>query len=161
MTYIDLDEVPLGHLTGLEYQAFKDPSLEEGPSQQAIERNRQHLGAFLQADVVVIGAPVYNISIPSQLKAWIDRLAVAGKTFRHVAGGAEGLLQDKRVHLVITSGNAGQSSESLDHNEAYLRYFFGFLDIKEVSVTRADGLALGPESRKAAIGEALARSAAA
>ena len=116
------------------------------------------LDEFLAADVVVVGAPMYNFSIPSTLKAWIDRLAIAGKTFRYGSNGAEGLAGGKRV--IIASSRGGIYSEgpgeAMDFQEDYLRKVFGFFGITDVEVVRAEGVNLGPEQKKQAIAAALA-----
>ena len=116
------------------------------------------LAEFLAADAVVVGAPMYNFSIPSQLKAWIDRIAQAGKTFRYTASGPEGLAGDKKVVIVSARGGkyAGTPIETLlDHQESYLRAVFGFFGITDVSVLRAEGVALGGRAREAAVEQAL------
>ncbi|GAA4335479.1 FMN-dependent NADH-azoreductase [Pigmentiphaga soli] len=116
------------------------------------------LNEFLEADVVVVGAPMYNFSVPSQLKAWIDRLAQAGKTFRYTAEGPQGLAGGKRVIIVSSRGGmyAGTKFEQLmDHQEAYLRAVFGFFGITDVEIVRAEGVGMGPEAREKAL--ALAR----
>lgn len=110
---------------------------------------------FLDADVIVIGAPMYNFSIPSTLKAWIDRIAVAGRTFRYTATGPEGLAGGKR--LIIASARGGIYPEtSNDFQEPYLRQVFGFLGIDEVSFVRAEGGAYSPQHRNDALAQALA-----
>jgi FMN-dependent NADH-azoreductase len=101
---------------------------------------------FLEADVVVIGAPMYNFGIPSTLKAWIDRLAVAGKTFRYTESGPQGLAGGKKVILASSRGGFHQDSAS-DFQEAYLRFLFGFLGITDLEIVRAEGLAVSPEQR--------------
>jgi FMN-dependent NADH-azoreductase len=122
--------------------------------QQDLTRGQKALADFLAADVIVIGAPMYNFSIPSQLKAWIDRLAVAGKTFRYTEKGPQGLVPDKRV-IVASSRGGFYGPETpaafLDHQESYLRGLFGFLGITDVTFIRAEGVNLGPEQRSAAL----------
>jgi FMN-dependent NADH-azoreductase len=114
------------------------------------------LEEFLAADVVVIGAPMYNFGIPSQLKAWIDRICVAGRTFRYDAGGPVGLAGGKRV--VIASARGGRYAEgaaaAFDFQEPYLRKVFGFLGITDVEVIRAEGLALDEDHRAQALAAA-------
>ena len=115
-------------------------------------------GYFLAADIVVVGAPMYNFTLPSQLKAWLDRLAVAGKTFRYTENGPEGLAGGKRV--IIASSRGGFYGDDtpgamLDHQEKYLRTFFGLLGITDIDYVRAEGLALSPESRASAVDNAL------
>ena len=115
------------------------------------------LEEFLAADVVVIGAPMYNFTLPSQLKAWIDRILVAGKTFHYTANGPEGLVKDKRVIIALARGGfyeAGTPTAALEHLESYLRSAFNFIGVEPEFVV-ADGLAIGPEQREAGIGAAL------
>ncbi len=109
---------------------------------------------FLAADVVVVGAPFYNFTIPSQLKAWIDRIAQAGRTFRYTAAGPEGLAKGKKVIIASSRGGIYSTSEmgqALEHQESYLKTVFGFLGITDVSIVRAEGVAMGDESRAKAL----------
>ena len=121
------------------------------------------LDEFLAADIVVIGAPMYNFGVPSQLKAWIDCLAVSGKTFRYTETGVEGLASGKRVIIASSRGGfyAGSSPmASLDHQEAYLSGFFGFLGVTDIAFVRAEGVNISPEQRQRGIESALAEVAA-
>ena len=142
VAYRDLAGQSLPHFT---------PMLAE--SDPCARRNAEVLDEFLAADTVVIGAPMYNFSIPSQLKAWIDRILVAGKTFRYGAGGPEGLAGGKRV--IIASSRGGIYSEgaaqAVDFQENYLRHVFGFIGITNVEFVRAEGLNLGVEQREASL----------
>ena len=113
------------------------------------------LEEFLAADTVVIGAPMYNFSVPSQLKAWIDRIAVAGKTFRYTDHGPEGLAGDKRVIVAISRGGFYDEGNAMEHVETYLRGVLGFLGVGPEFV-HADGIAVGPEQRDAGIANGLA-----
>jgi FMN-dependent NADH-azoreductase len=108
---------------------------------------------FLAADVVVIGAPMYNFTIPSQLKAWIDRIAQAGRTFRDTAAGPEGLAGGKTVIVASTRGGmyAGLPNEAMDHQESYLKTVFGFFGITDLRFVRAEGLAMGDQARAKAM----------
>ena len=109
-------------------------------------------------DVIVIGAPMYNFSIPSQLKAWIDRIAVAGKTFRYTANGPEGLAGNKRVIVAVSRGglySAGMPAAAFEHVESYLRGVFGFLGVTDLEIVVAEGLQIGPEQREKAMQSAL------
>ncbi|MDR0204748.1 MAG: FMN-dependent NADH-azoreductase [Delftia acidovorans] len=109
---------------------------------------------FLAADVVVVGAPFYNFTIPSQLKAWIDRIAQAGRTFRYTAAGPEGLAKGKKVVIASTRGGIYSTSDmgqALEHQESYLKTVFGFLGITDVSIVRAEGVAMGEESKAKAL----------
>ncbi|KRE90576.1 FMN-dependent NADH-azoreductase [Frateuria sp. Soil773] len=114
------------------------------------------LEEFLAADVIVVGAPMYNFTISSQLKAWIDRILVAGKTFRYTANGPEGLAGSKRV--IVASSRGGLYSQgpgaALDFQEPYLRAAFAFIGITDIEFVRAEGVNLGPESKAEALKQA-------
>jgi FMN-dependent NADH-azoreductase len=116
------------------------------------------LADFLAADVIVIGAPMYNFGIPSQLKAWIDRIAVPGKTFRYTETGPEGLAGGKKVIVASTRGgiySADAPAAVMDFQEPYLRTVFGFFGITDLEFVRAEGMGLGPEPKALAIERAL------
>ena len=135
----DLVTEPLAHLT---LDAFADSSI---------------LDEFLAAETIVIGAPMYNFTLPSQLKAWIDRILVAGKTFRYTENGPEGLATGKRVIVALARGgfyDSGSPAATLEHLETYLRGVFNFIGIKPEFVA-ADGLNISPEHREASIKQAL------
>jgi len=144
--YRDLDADPVAHLTGR--------SLAKADPAEAADAERV-LQQFLDADVIVIGAPMYNFAIPSTLKAWIDRVTVAGQTFRYAEGGPEGLAGSKQV--VVASGRGGIHTDApSDYQEPYLRQIFGFLGIKEVEFVRAEGVAFSPQHRADALAAARA-----
>ena len=112
---------------------------------------------FLAADTVVIGAPMYNFTLPTQLKAWIDRILVAGKTFRYTENGPEGLATGKRVIVGLARGgfyNQGSPASALEHLETYLRGIFNFIGI-EPQFVAADGLSISHEQRRESIDLAL------
>ena len=113
-------------------------------------RNAAVLEEFLAADVVVIGAPLYNFSVPSQLKAWIDRIAVAGRTFRYTASGPEGLAGGKTVIVAVSRGGVYGPSAP-EFGESYLRFLFSFLGIDDLTFVRAEGLALSAQHREVAM----------
>ncbi|WP_425928103.1 FMN-dependent NADH-azoreductase [Pseudomonas sp. NyZ201] len=117
------------------------------------------LQEFLDADAVVIGAPMYNFSIPSQLKAWIDRIAVAGKTFRYTEAGPEGLCGNKKVIVVSTAGGLHVGQPTGVGHEEFLKVLLGFIGITDVEFVRAHGLAYGEEPRNSAIQAAQAQIA--
>ena len=146
VTYRDLAAAPLPHLDGSAL-AKSDPD--------SVAVAERVLEEFLAADVVVVGAPMYNFSIPSQLKAWIDRVAVAGRTFRYTEKGPEGLAGGKRVVVASTRGGVHSGAPS-DFVEPYLRQVFGFLGIADVEFVTAEGLAYSPEHRAQAMAGALA-----
>lgn len=112
---------------------------------------------FLAADVLVIGAPFYNFGIPTQLKAWIDRLAQPGRTFRYTASGPEGLAKGKKVIVASTRGGIYSTSDmgrALEHQESYLQTIMGFFGITDVEFVRAEGLGMGEEAKAAALRQA-------
>ena len=109
---------------------------------------------FLAADVIVVGAPMYNFSIPSQLKSWIDRIAQAGRTFKYTEKGPQGLAGGKTVIVASTRGGSYAGMPSLDHQESYLKTVFGFFGITDVRFVRAEGLAMGDEAKAKALAAA-------
>ncbi len=155
ITYRDLASEPLPHLSGSHIAARQPGSPPAGPDVQAdLTLGGKLLDEFIAADIVVLGAPMYNFGISSQLKAWIDRIVVAGKTFRYSAKGPEGLAGSKRV--VVASSRGGVFSEggpaaAFDHQESYLRSVFGFIGIPDIEIVRAEGLSVGPELKVQAI----------
>lgn len=119
--------------------------------------SEQLVSQFLAADVVVIGAPFYNFSIPSQLKAWIDRIAVAGQTFRYTEAGPEGLCGNKKVIIVSTAGGLHVGQPTGVGHEDYLKVMLGFLGITDIEFVRAHGLAYGEDVRSKALSDARAQ----
>ena len=132
---------------------------EESESQRyENEVSESLVSQFLDADVVVIGVPFYNFSIPTQLKAWIDRVAQAGRTFKYTENGPVGLAGGKTVILAVARGGVYSNSEAgqaMEHQESYLKVVFGFFGITDVRVIRAEGVAMGEEHKAAAISGAL------
>ena len=119
--------------------------------------SEQLVSQFLAADVVVIGAPFYNFSIPTQLKAWIDRLAQPGRTFHYTANGPEGLAKGKTVIVASTRGGVYSTSEggqAMEHQESYLKVVFGFFGITDVRFVRAEGVAMGDAAKAQAMADA-------
>lgn len=110
---------------------------------------------FLSAEIVVIGAPMYNFTIPTQLKSWIDRLLQAGRTFRYGETGPVGLAGGRKVIVVSSRGGIYTAGlEAMDHQEAYLRTALGFIGVTDIEFVRAEGLGYGPEHRDRAVTEA-------
>lgn len=127
--------------------------------QQEIAVTDAVLDEFLAADIVVVGVPMYNFSIPSQLKTWIDCLSVRGKTFSYSESGATGLCGGKRVIIASSRGGiytAPSPMAGFDHQESYLASFFGFIGITDIAFVRAEGVNYGPEHRQRALDSALA-----
>jgi len=147
VNYRDLAASPLDHLT-LALLAGREAA--------------ETLDEFLAADTIVIGAALYNFTIPSQLKAWIDRVLIAGKTFRYGANGPEGLAGGKRVVVALARGGLygeGSPFAHFEHAETLLRGAFAFIGIPDAEFIVAEGLNLGEESRRAAIDAALGQAA--
>jgi FMN-dependent NADH-azoreductase len=164
VTYRDLVAQPVDHLTGAHLAAAQGAKLASPTLQHDVDTGRSDLDTFLAADVIVVGAPMYNFGIPSQLKAWIDRIAVAGKTFRYTAKGPEGLAGGKKVFVVSSRGGFygdGTPAALLDHQETYLRGLFGFLGITDIHFIRAEGLAVSDDHRAKALANADVEIAAA
>ncbi len=152
--YRDLAANPVSHLTAGHLAAMQGATPEDPALARDIAEGQKALDEFLAADIVVVGAPMYNFGVPSQLKAWIDRLAVAGKTFRYTEKGPEGLAGDKKVIVVSSRGGVfkpGTPAASFDHQETYLRALFGFLGVTNISFVRAEGVAMGPKAREEAV----------
>ncbi|TRO96528.1 FMN-dependent NADH-azoreductase [Glycocaulis profundi] len=161
--YRDLAADAPGHLDGDVLQALGGDVADLSEAQK---RERAFTDAlieeFLAADVVVIGAPMYNFAIPTQLKAWLDRLAQAGRTFRYTEAGAVGLAGGKTVYVASSRGGkyfGTEAEAAMDHQEAYLKAILGFFGITDVRVIRAEGLAMGDEARAAGLDAAAAQIA--
>jgi FMN-dependent NADH-azoreductase len=155
VTYKDLAAEPIPHLSGAHLAAAQAREGQHDPAlAQDLAVGGKALEEFLAADVVVIGVGFYNFGIASQLKAWVDRVAVAGKTFRYSEKGAEGLAGGKRVILAISRGGfyaAGSPAAGFEHAETYLRGVFGFLGVTDLQVIVAEGVAAGPAQREASV----------
>jgi len=165
VTYRDLAADPLPHLSGAYVAATRFGA--QGEPDEALARDLAQgqavLDEFLAADVVVIGVAFYNFTIATQLKAWIDRLALPGKTFRYTEKGPEGLCGGKRVILTITRGGfygPDTPAAAFEYAEGYLRALFAFIGIPSPEVIVAEGLNTGLEQREAALSAASQRIAA-
>ena len=149
--HVDLAAHPLPHLSA--------GSLARADETDAA-RDARALADFQSADVIVIGAPMYNFAIPSQLKAWIDRIVVAGKTFRYTESGPHGLAGGKRIVVAVSRGGVYPPDAPGDFVEPYLTFVFRFLGITDLTFIRAEGLAISPERRQQGLNAALASIAA-
>ncbi|HET8816954.1 MAG TPA: NAD(P)H-dependent oxidoreductase, partial [Pseudidiomarina sp.] len=141
VTYRDLVTQPVPHLDA--------ETLMDGNNALS-----QELIAELQAaDIIVIGAPMYNFTIPTQLKAWLDRVLKAGVTFKYTEHGPQGLLTGKTAYIASGRGGIYSKGEAaaMDHQESYLRQALGFIGINHVHIVRAEGLNLGEEPREQAL----------
>lgn len=165
VVYRDLALDPALHLSSAHMAAWAGAALEGARLCCDLELGQEYLTEFFEADIVVIGAPMYNFTVPSQLKAWIDRVVVAGETFRYnESGEVQTLLpRGKRVIIVSTRGNvykADTPTAALEHHESYLKGVLTFLGVDNISIVRAEGLALGPDAKHTAINRARAEIAA-
>ena len=163
VTYLDLAASPISHLSGA-YLAGQTAEVQHDQAlQEDLALGGKVLADFLAADIVVIGVALYNFTVSSLLKAWVDRILVVGKTFRYTAAGAEGLAGGKRVILTIARGGfygPGTPHQAFEHAETYLRTVFGFIGITNPEVIVAEGIAIGPEQREKSVKKALDEVAA-
>ena len=161
VSYRDLASEHLPHLIPATLPSAHPASAMAGPldatALAARDNSDRILEEFLAADAVVIGAPMYNFTIPSQLKAWIDRLVVTGKTFRYTEQGPEGLAGGKHVIVALTRGGfygPESAAVSAEHAESYLRTVFGFMGITRLEFVVAEGLATGDHNKTRALASA-------
>lgn len=155
--YLDLAEDAPSHLSAqsLGFRTGQAAATEAERAENAL--SEALVSQFLAADVIVIGAPLYNFSVPSQLKAWIDRLAQAGRTFQYTDKGPVGLAGGKTVIVASTRGGVYSTSEggqAMEHQESYLKVVFGFFGITDVRFVRAEGVAMGPDAKATALAAA-------
>ena len=155
VTYRDLASEGINHFSGATLAALGTPAeLSDAAQQREADLSASTLAEFLAADAVVLAAPMYNFTIPSQLKAWIDRIAVAGQTFRYTEAGPEGLCGNKKVIIVSTSGGLHVGQATGAAHEEYLKVMLGFLGITDIEFVRAHGLAYGDEFRSKSLSDA-------
>jgi FMN-dependent NADH-azoreductase len=156
----DLATDALSHFSAATLVAAGTPAeLRDAAQKHEADLNASTLAEFIAADTVVIGAPMYNFSIPTQLKAWIDRICVAGQTFRYTEAGPEGLCGGKKVIIVSTAGGIHSGQPSGVAHDDYLKLLFGFIGVTDVEFIRAEGLAYGDEARGNAMAGAKAQIA--
>jgi len=136
----DLVEHHYPHLEEAHLNAFYGPATPE--SEEAARHSDEAIEEVFEADIIVIGVPIYNFHIPSALKAWVDHLARAGKTFSYQSGRPEGLIKDKKIYLAIASGGIYSDGpmKSFDFAEPYLRALFGFLGVTDITTFRVEGV---------------------
>jgi FMN-dependent NADH-azoreductase len=155
VTYRDVAADAPFHLSGAHLAAWQGSAPPDAALAADVATGTALLEELFAADIIVIGAPMYNFSVPSQLKAWIDRLLIAGKSFRYGAAGPEGLLpKGKKVFIASSRGGAyGPETPAafLEHQETYLRGALGFIGLTDVTVIRAEGVNMGPDAREAAV----------
>jgi FMN-dependent NADH-azoreductase len=156
----DLAANPVPHLNELVMGAYFTPAEQRNAEQaHAIKTSDTLVDELLAADTIVIGAPMYNFSVTSGLKAWIDAIARAGRTFQYGANGPEGLVSGKKVYVFIASGGAYSEgpAAAYDHLTTYLRAVLGFLGMTDVTFIVAEGVAMGEEAVAAAIAKSRAK----
>jgi len=150
----DLASNPVPHLTEQMMGAFFTPADQRSPEQaRTIELADGLVQELFRADVVVLGAPMYNFSISSALKAWIDHVTRAGLTFSYAEAGPVGLVTGKKVYLFTASGGVYSEgpAQAMNFQESYLRAVLGFIGLTDITVVRAEGLAMGEPSVDAAL----------
>lgn len=157
----DLVADPVAHLTEVIAAGFRVPGGVAVTDQATLSehtKSTQLAEELLASAVIVIGAPMYNFSVASQLKTWMDRVAQPGRTFRYTADGPVGLSGGRKVIVASTRGGmySTGAASGMDFQESYLKAFFGFLGINDVEFVRAERLTKGPELRERAIAEARA-----
>ena len=158
VSYRDVAAEAIEHFSAATLVAAGTPAeLRDAAQKHEAQLSADTLAQFMAADAVVIGAPMYNFTIPTPLKAWIDRIAVAGQTFRYTENGPEGLCGGKKVIVVSTSGGLHSGQATGVAHEDYLKVVLGFLGITDVEFVRAHGLAYGDELRSKAMNDARAQ----
>lgn len=158
--YRDLGTEPLPHISP-DLLAPRGTPVEQMSDAQRRDNEISDLliDELKTADVVVIGAPLYNFTVPSGLKAWIDRIAVAGKTFSYGANGPIGLVPNKKAVIVATAGGIHSQSPVTHMHDGYVKTVLNFVGVQDVEVVRAEGLNMGPELREKALEAARAQIA--
>ncbi|WFL76523.1 NAD(P)H-dependent oxidoreductase [Altererythrobacter arenosus] len=146
----DLVSEPLPHIDPITTKAIRTPTeTHEEAVRAAYPAQRAVLDEFLASDVVVIGAPMYNFSIPSQLKAWLDRLGVPGVTFKYSEKGPEGLAGGRKVVIASARGGAYENGTMAENQESLLKTFLEFIGVDDLTFIRVEKAGFGPEAIEA------------
>ena len=154
----DLGAAPVPHLGGEHFAAFMTPEEQLTPEHRKLTARSDALIEEVEAAAtIVIAVPMHNFTLPSTLKAWIDHITRAGRTFRYTENGPEGLLGNKRLFIVtgrggIYSGDAPM--KAMDFQERYLKAIFGFLGIDDITFIHIEGLKISPETAEASLAQA-------
>ena len=161
----DLTADPVPPLTGEHLAVMRMGAQPSSPALASdVERGNAFIDELFAADAIVIGAPMYNFTVPIQLKAWIDRVLVAGRTFHYTADGPAGLLaSSKKVYIASARGSQYANGSPLavhDHHEKYLETALGFIGLTNVAIIRAEGVSKGEEMKSQAVADARADVAA-
>jgi FMN-dependent NADH-azoreductase len=158
VVYRDLATEGSSHLSGAHMAAWQGAPVEDEALGKDLARGGDYIDELVAADIIVIGAPMYNFTVPTQLKAWIDRVVIAGKTFRYGENGPEGLLpKGKKVFIASSRGGAygeGAPAAFLEHHESYLKGVLSFIGLTDITIVRAEGIAVSADAREAAIANA-------
>jgi FMN-dependent NADH-azoreductase len=157
LTVHNLTNTPFPHLEEVHLNSFFTPVEYLTPElTEAIKHSDKAIAELQNADVIVVGVPMYNFGIHSTLKAWIDHIARSGKTFKYTEKGPEGLIKNKKVYLAIATGGVYSHGpmKAYDFTESYLRTVLGFLGMTDVTVFRVEGLAM-PDLKDDALNKAL------
>lgn len=155
VVYRDVAVDRLPHVDTTIRQAWLPDGEKDASLTETAARSKALVEELKSADILVIGSPMYNFTVPSTLKAWIDHIAIAGQTFRYTSSGPEGLLSSK-AYLALSSGGIYSQGPSAgaEHLASYLTAILGFLGIADVEIVRAEGVAYGPEQDRAAMASA-------
>ncbi|WP_298143363.1 FMN-dependent NADH-azoreductase [uncultured Acinetobacter sp.] len=148
--YLDLNETNIPHLTG---------AILMGQDAEQSALGEQLISQYLAADIVVIGASMYNFGLSSNLKAWIDRISVAGRTFKYTENGPVGLADNKTAYILSSRGGVYGDNSPMDFQEGLLKAVFNFTGVTDVEVIRAEGVSMGDDVKTQAINVALAKIA--
>lgn len=150
----DVASDPIPHLDGARFSAFLTPAASRDAAQNAVIAQSDALIAELKsADVIVLGLPMYNFGVPSQLKSYFDHIARAGETFRYTANGPVGLVTGKKVYVLATRGGLYEGT-ALDSQTTYVRDFLRFIGLDDVEFVYAEGLAIGAEQKETGLAKA-------
>lgn len=146
---------PLPHLDEAKTGAIRQPQeAHDDAMKAAFPAERAVLDEFLASNIVILGVPMYNFTVPSSIKAWIDRLGVPGVTFKYSEAGPEGLAGGRRVIVASSRGGEYQMDGAFEHQETYLRDVFAFIGIDDVEFIRAEKTGFGPEVVDQALADA-------
>lgn len=146
--YLDLAAQPIAHL---------DAEIMMGKNPDEAEISEKILDQYLSADVLVIGAGMYNFGISSTLKAWIDRICAAGRTFKYTEQGAVGLVVDKKTYIASSRGGVYGDNSPADFQEGQLKAVLNFTGVSDIEIIRAEGVNMGAEMKDQAIAAAMSR----
>lgn len=154
----DLARDPIPHVDGDFVEALRSAEGAQNETQKAIvARSDMLVDELLAADTIVIAAPMYNFGIPSTLKAWIDQVCRAGRTFSYTEKGPEGLAKGKRAFLVLARGGLYSAGpfQSFEYQGTYLKAVLGFIGITDIQTIDVEGVAYGPDAARKSVDDAL------